>query len=64
MNHSDVLDLHTGSYTMPDIIGGADSVLSGASRVTVGTGKASLGVLSLAIIGVMFFYVATRGRQF
>ena len=67
MNQGDVIGYHTGSFAMADqIIGNADynnGVPFGA-RFSDGTGRASLGMLSAAVLGVMFFYIATRGRQF
>lgn len=64
---SEVLDFHMGAKLNDQIIddsaynngAGYAAVNSGAS-----TGRASLTMLSVAIIGVMFFYVATRGRQY
>lgn len=66
MNINDVLAYHTGTYAMPDQIISNEGYVSGSGYAgddASGTGRVSLGMLSIAIIGVMFFYVATRGRQ-
>lgn len=43
-----------------DYLGGAGSSAVDAPS----SGRVSLGILSLAILGVMAFYVVTRARQF
>lgn len=67
MNQNDVIGYHTNTYALADQLVGNADYTNGASFAAVdsgGTGRISLGVLSVAILGVMFFYVATRGRQF
>lgn len=64
---SDVLDFHTGVNMNEQIIDNSD-YYNGAGYAAInsgaGTGRASLSMLSVAIIGVMFFYIATRSRQY
>lgn len=67
MNDSDVLAYHTGTFGLADSIVSNADYFSGAPYGAVdggGTGRASLGMLSVAILGLMFFYIATRGRQY
>lgn len=69
MNQNDVIGYHTGSYAMADqLVGNADyeqgTGAAWRAYAANGTGRVSLGMLSVAILGVMFFYVATRGRQY
>lgn len=64
---SEVLDFHMGAHLNDQVLSD-ESYNNGAGYAAVNsgaaTGRASLTMLSVAIIGVMFFYVATRGRQY
>ena len=65
----DVIGYHTGGNVLADnLAGNSDYQQVGATMYSsygsCAVGRASLGILSIAILGVMFFYVSTRGRQF
>lgn len=61
-----VLAFHLGEYG-PSITVDNDGYLGGAGAGAVdapASGRISLSMLSVAILGVMFFYIATRGNQY
>ena len=64
----DVMDFYTGKQLFADSALGNHDYLAGAANY-IGTtgqnlsGQIGLSMLSLAILGIMFFYVATRSRQ-
>lgn len=66
----EVIGYHTGSNSVAladQLVGNADYQQGGSAMYAAygpcTVGRTSLGILSVAILGVMFFYVATRGRQ-
>jgi len=68
MNQSDIITYHTGGYIAADqIVGNADynnGVAYGTGNgLEASSGQLSLGMLSLALLGLMGYYALTRGRQ-
>ena len=63
---SDVLGYYLGGPAIvSDAMANNDYLNSGgASGATAACGRAGLSILSLGVLGVMFFYIATRSRQF
>lgn len=69
MDNDSVMAMHLSQYVVggdiasnADYVGGAGQSFSDElSRAA--TGRVGLGILSLAILGVMFLYVSTRSRQ-
>ncbi len=65
----DVMRFHMGQAAVADQMTSDDDYGTGAPSI-VGTvvsgieGRIGLGILSVAILGVMFFYISTRSRQF
>lgn len=64
----DIMAYHTGSYGAANAVISEGPYMNGAAYAATdsgnATGKIGLSMVSVAILGLMFFYIATRGRQY